>query len=44
MLFEDFKSPFSEYNGPNLSEEIGDEWKCDCAEECEECSCEVKED
>lgn len=42
MLFQDYESGFENYDGEDLSAEIGDQWQncwCDCPVECEECKC-----
>jgi len=39
MLFGNYENEFMEYDGEDLSGEIGDQWDCDCDEECNECPC-----
>lgn len=36
MLFE---PQYEIYEGEDLSSLIGDEWECDCEDECGECPC-----
>lgn len=39
MLFGNYENEFMEYDGEDFSDTIGDQWKCDCTEECENCPC-----
>ena len=36
-----FGNLYEEYVGEDLSDTIGDQWMCDCEEECDECPCKV---
>jgi len=39
MLFGKFEAEVLDYDGPDLSGEIGNKWKCQCVTECLVCGC-----